>query len=123
MQFRNRFTGQFKHWNWGFFHQDLKRKRFQKKVLWFFVVMWAIPLTGKAVEAVRSFSVVNEIVAVNTAFADTAQMPVQPNTIEEMKGDVLDKLKKCENGNSDAKPIVFDSNGIESVGSYQWQPH
>ncbi|MEO8630873.1 MAG: hypothetical protein ABI612_22665 [Betaproteobacteria bacterium] len=43
------------------------------------------------------------------------------STIDEMKTDVLDRLTKCENPNE--KPIVFDTNGIASIGAYQWQPH
>lgn len=46
---------------------------------------------------------------------------IAPDTIEEMKNDVLDRLTKCENPND--KPIVFDTNGIASVGKFQWQPH
>jgi hypothetical protein len=42
-------------------------------------------------------------------------------TIDEMKSDVLDRLTKCENPGG--KPIVFDTNGVASVGAYQWQPH
>lgn len=43
------------------------------------------------------------------------------DTIETMKRDVLDRLAKCENPHN--KPIVFDTNGVASVGQYQWQPH
>ena len=43
------------------------------------------------------------------------------STVDEMKADVLDRLAKCENPNQ--KPIVFDTNGVASVGQYQWQPH
>jgi hypothetical protein len=46
---------------------------------------------------------------------------ITPDTIEEMKNDVLDRLAKCENPHS--KPIVFDTNGVASVGNFQWQPH
>lgn len=46
---------------------------------------------------------------------------MEPKTIEEMKRDVLDRLEKCENPHK--KPIVFDSNGVASVGQFQWQPH
>lgn len=46
---------------------------------------------------------------------------ITPDTIELMKGDVLDRLSKCEN--PQGKPIVFDTNGVASVGNFQWQPH
>ncbi len=56
--------------------------------------------------------------------ADAAEIVLMENhaaTIDEMKADVLDRLGKCENPNG--KPIVFDTNGVASVGQYQWQPH
>lgn len=46
---------------------------------------------------------------------------ITPSKIEEMKADVLNRLEKCENPSK--KPIVFDSNGVASVGQFQWQPH
>lgn len=58
--------------------------------------------------------------------AEAAEIIITSNsadTIQEMKDGVLDQLKKCENPNADNVPFIFDSNGIGSVGTFQWQPH
>lgn len=43
--------------------------------------------------------------------------------IEELKNEVLDKLKACESGDvtEDSGLIVFDSNKVASIGLYQFQ--
>lgn len=41
----------------------------------------------------------------------------------ELKTEVLDTLQKCESGGKDNLAIVFDTNGVASVGVFQWQPH
>jgi hypothetical protein len=53
--------------------------------------------------------------------AEAAEI-VEPDKIEAMKADVLDRLQKCESGGKEVS-IVFDSNSKPSVGNFQWQPH
>jgi len=43
--------------------------------------------------------------------------------IAELKAEVLDTLAKCESGGNASVAIVFDSNEIASIGTFQWQPH
>ena len=61
-----------------------------------------------------------ELKAVNTFIPVAEAAEVKPETLEEMKGDVLDRLAKCESGGKETT-IVFDTNGKASVGNYQWQ--
>lgn len=89
----------------------LSRRR--KVLLAGMVVCAVVPLAGKALEYVRP----GELVAHR---AEAAELPMI-STVDEMKADVLDRLAECENPKG--KPIVFDTNGVASVGQYQWQPH
>lgn len=65
-------------------------------------------MKGKELKAVNSF----------VPFAEADE--IKPDTLEAMKGDVLDRLAKCESGGKETT-IVFDTNGKASVGNYQWQ--
>ena len=93
----------------------------QKRILLGFVfVCFSTIFGGQIAEREGLFD--NTLHVVN--FADAAEIIVtseSASTVEEMKADVLDRLAKCENPNQ--KPIVFDTNGIASVGQYRWQPH
>lgn len=85
------------------------------------IALLLMVFTGKVMEAYvdgyLKADIVYKAAPLTFAYADE----IKPNTIEEMKNDVLDRLSKCENPNQ--KPIVFDTNGVASVGNFQWQPH
>ena len=74
-------------------------------LFWFFI--WGHPMVIDALD--------KEITAVNVVEAAV----VTPATLEEMKGDVLDRLKQCEN--KEGVAIIFDTNGKASIGDYMWQ--
>lgn len=70
----------------------------------------------KQLDAARDAS--TQMIPVAEAATITPEV-LTPSMLEEMKGDVLDRLAKCEN--KDHKAIVFDSNGKASVGDFQFQ--
>jgi hypothetical protein len=100
-----------------------RQSRAKKVLLVLAIAFWSIPLIGQFTGDFQWIAdvVAPEVRAVNS-FAGVAEAAeVTPSTLEAMKGDVLDRLGQCENPKQ--KPIVFDTNGIASVGQYQWQPH
>lgn len=102
-----------------------KALQWQRKILLTFtIVLAAIPFGGKAWDAVKPTELVYQRV-----FADEVSnyknLPKDrlEAKIEALQGELLDALQKCESGGKDNLAIVFDTNGVASVGVFQWQPH
>lgn len=99
------------------------RRFYKRPMFWLMVVMAAIPLVGQ-LPGVNHYEGIADLVAPVVVYkAEAAEVVVTPSTIKEMKGDVLDRLAKCESGGNKDIAIVFDSNKVASVGTYQWQAH
>jgi hypothetical protein len=100
-------------------HKPLS-KTAKRILLTIMFVCFSTALGGSWAESEGFFN--NSLLVVNVA--EAGELVVTGDsaaTIDEMKADVLDRLARCENPNQ--KPIVFDTNGVASVGQYQWQPH
>lgn len=102
-----------------------KRKpltKWQKRILGgVSIACFSIALGGSLAEKEGFFNNTMHVVNVAEAAEIIVAGDGTMTTVEAMKADVLDRLTKCENPNK--KPIVFDTNGIASIGAYQWQPH
>lgn len=107
-------NGRFAAYNW---------KRLERRVIISVMVVSGVVLGGGLLtnnyEFLEKWAVKDTLtyVAPERLYADE----IKPDTLEKMREDVLNRLEKCENPHK--KPIVFDSNGIASVGQFQWQPH
>lgn len=105
--------------------QAFKALKWQRKaLLCFIMVLAAIPFGGKTWEAIKPSELVYKRV-----FADEIDnyknLPKDrlEAKIGALRADLLDTLQKCESGGKDTLAIVFDTNGVASVGVFQWQPH
>lgn len=97
-------------------------KRGKKFLLGFIALCFLTIASHATFQAIKPTTLVYRAVG----HAEAAEIIVTSDTaatIDEMKADVLDQLKKCENPNVTNVPFIFDTNGIASVGSFQWQPH
>ena len=98
--------------------QVLKFKvaRFMRKLGWCFVsvgFLWLVYLAGTFFGATERILFLDREVKVDTL----------STKVRELKEEVLDGLKACESGGAEesAGLIIYDSNKVASIGSYQFQ--
>ena len=100
-------------------------RRGKKVLIVFALVMFSIPIIGQ-IPAVDHYGFVADwymkLKGEGLVYtrAEAAEVEVMtPDKIEEMKGDVLDRLKNCEN--KEGVALIWDTNNAASIGDYMFQ--
>ena len=104
--------GQFAYKSWS------KEK---KQAFWALMVCIILPFLHMGVTAFLDSIIGKELTYIASPRAEAAE--IAPDKIEEMKGDVLDRLSKCESGGKDSKNGIdtIDTNNKVSYGIFQFQ--
>lgn len=95
----------------------------RKWPLYLALVSGAIILGGQATDHYGFIADIIKPVELHYMKAEAAELPPTPDTIEKMKGDVLDTLAKCESGGKKSEEGIdtIDTNNKVSYGRYQFQ--